>query len=200
VWATEAGFHNALNATSGQPPASEGAAAVYIVRTFLEHFADGIPRTYAYELLDETAEPGLRNPEEHFGLLRHDFSEKPAFIALKNLLALVGPNQRPAALRPLRLDVSAAVPDVRRLVLQKADGTYLIALWRLASVWNRERHRALSVSPGRVTLTLPDAARGTVSDPIASAVERPLRLRAGRTRIDLAGRPIVVHVMPKPAG
>ena len=39
----------------GQPGVSERAAAVYLTRTFLEHFQSGIRRTYAYELLDETA-------------------------------------------------------------------------------------------------------------------------------------------------
>ena len=90
VWATEAGFHNALRARSGQPPVSESAAAVYHLRTFLEHYRNGIERTYAYELVDEKPEPGLRDPEQHFGLLRHDMSRKPAFTALKNLLTAVG--------------------------------------------------------------------------------------------------------------
>ena len=54
VWATEAGFHNAMRGPADQPPGvSEQAAAVYLTRTFLQHFESGIRRTYAYELLDE---------------------------------------------------------------------------------------------------------------------------------------------------
>jgi hypothetical protein len=57
---------------------------VYLLRTFLEHFKGGIARTYAYELLDEKPDRGLRDPEQHFGPLRQDFTPKPAFTALRN--------------------------------------------------------------------------------------------------------------------
>jgi hypothetical protein len=197
VWATEAGFHNALNATSGQPPVSEAAGAVYVLRTFLENFKGGIARTYAYELADEKPEPALRDPEHHFGLLRSDFSPKPAFTALKNLLTIVGTDTRAPSLRPLRVTFSATVPDLRRLVLRKADGSYLVALWRLASVWDRDRRRPLAVDPLPVTVDLPDAARVTRADPIASADERAVRRTGTRVVLDLAGSPIVLHVTPK---
>ncbi len=106
VWATEAGFHNAMNARSGQPAVSERVAAVYLLRTFLEHYRSGISRTYAYELLDEKPERAGRNPEQHFGLMRNDFTPKPAFTALSNLLKVVGPVGASPRLRPLRLGVS----------------------------------------------------------------------------------------------
>ena len=44
VMATESGYHDALNARSGQPPVSEHAAAVYIPRLFLEYFREGMRR------------------------------------------------------------------------------------------------------------------------------------------------------------
>ena len=54
-------------------------------------------------------------------------------------------------------------------MLRKADGTYLVALWRTASVWDIERKRALRVAPRRVTVTLPDAKRVAAGDPVRSA-------------------------------
>ena len=149
VWATEAGFQTAVRSRDGQPPVSEKAGAVYLLRTFLEHFISGVRRTYAYELLDESAEPALRKSEQHFGLLRHDFSPKPAYTALRNLLALMGPDQaRSGRLRNVRLGLPGRASGVRRLVLQRADGTVLVALWRLDSVWNRTTRRAGRPSPG----------------------------------------------------
>ena len=118
VWATEAGFHNAMSARSGQPAVSERVAAVYLLRTFLEHFRSGIPRTYAYELLDEKPERAGRDPEQHFGLLRNDFSRKPAFTALQNLLDRRRPGRAPP--RCARSAWGCPAPrDLRRLVLQK---------------------------------------------------------------------------------
>lgn len=106
VWATEAGFHTALRARTGQPPLSERVGAVYLERTFLEHFAMGVGRTYAYELVDEKPDPAGREPEWHFGLLRNDFSPKPAFTALRNLLAVVGSDPGIAPPRPLALAIT----------------------------------------------------------------------------------------------
>jgi hypothetical protein len=198
VWATEAGFHNALRATQDQPPISESGAAVYLLRTFLEHFKGGINRTYAYELIDEKPDPGLGDPEQHFGLLRQDFTPKPAFKALRNLLTLVGRSDERVRARPLRVHVSSRHHRVRRLVLRKADGTYLVALWRLDSVWDTERRRPLRVAPRGVRVALPGAARVARADPIASGALKRLRLRrGGQVRIRLGGRPIVLHVTPK---
>ena len=193
VWATEAGFHNALKSTAGQPPTSERAAAVYHVRTFLEHFKSGIARTYAYELLDDKPEPGRRDPEQHFGLLRNDFSPKPAFTALRNLLAAVGEDHDGRErLRPLRLSVSGG-SAVRRLVLQRADGSHVVALWRHASVWDREARRSQCVAPLSVTVGLPGAARVTVADPV-DGEKRRLSLRGGRARVQLGGSPLLLEV------
>ena len=187
--ATEAGFHNALNATTGQPPAPEDVAAVYTVRTLLEHFAAGVGRTFLYELIDESAEPGLTDPEQHFGLLRSDFSEKPAFTALKNLMAVLG-RQRAADLEPVEIGLEGDTDAVRRLLLQDADG-YKLVLWLDRKVWDRNNHRRLDVPAQDVTLTLPaDAA--TLARPVASAERTPLGVSEGRVAVAVPADPVVV--------
>jgi hypothetical protein len=197
VWATEAGFHNALRARVGQPPVSEAAGAVYLLRTFLEHFRAGIPRTYAYELLDEQREPARRNPEQHFGLLRSDFSRKPAFVALRNLLALMGPATPPGRLRPLRMTLERGPRDLRSLVLQRADGRHLLVLWRLAPVWNREARRPLRVAPRRVSVRLPAARAVRAAHPVADAAPAPLRLRRDGVRVRVGASPVVLEIEPR---
>jgi hypothetical protein len=195
VWATEAGFHNAMRSpATDQAPVSETAGAVYLLRTFLEHFRAGIRRTYAYELVDEKPDPGGRDAEQHFGLLRNDFSRKPAFTALRNLLTVVGRDGGRPALRPLRIDVAGPDRDVRRLVLQKADGSYVVALWRLASVWDRERRSPLHVAPRSLTVRIPGARAVSVADPVRSAAEDRLRVRGGAVRVRLGARPLLLHV------
>ncbi len=198
VWATEAGFHNALRARSGQPGVSERVAAVYLLRTFLEHFRSGISRTYAYELLDETPESAGRDPEQHFGLMRNDFTPKPAYTALRNLLKVVGPGAGTPRLRPLRLGLSGPAHP-RSMVLQRADGTYVVALWRLASAWNTDRRRPVRVVPRRVTVNLPGAARIRVVDPVASAGGRKVRVRHGRISLRVTDRPLLLTVAPSGA-
>jgi hypothetical protein len=195
VFATEAGFHTALSMPAGanQPPVSEQVQAVYALRTFLEHYAMGIRRTFLYELIDEWPDPGNTHAESHFGLLRNDFSPKPAFVALKNLLAILS-KQAPATLRPIRVGVTGPANDVRQLTLGRADGTHLVLLWRLASVWDRDQRRPLSVNPVRLTVSLPDASRVTLINPMASTFEWPLTIQDRKVQVDLAGDPVALHV------
>jgi hypothetical protein len=199
VWATEVGFHNAMHSRSAdnQAPVSERTAAIYLVRTFLEQFRAGIRRTFAYELIDEKPDPHGRDAEQHFGLLRNDFSRKPAFNALRNLLTIVGRDRRSGRLAPLRIQVSRGERDVRRLVLQKADGSYVVALWRLSSVWDIKRRKALHVGSQRVTVGLPGAARVTVADPVHGAGERRIRIRGRRIHVRLGASPLLLHVVPR---
>jgi hypothetical protein len=193
VWATEAGFTNALNAApSGQAPVSEPAGAVYVLRTLLEHFRSGIARTYLYELMDETPDPSDANPEEHFGLLRADFSPKPAAIALENLFAIIGTGTPPGGLRPLALSVTGA--GVRQLVLERSDGSYAVVLWRLDSVWDTTQRRAIPVASEPVTLALPGASTAQVADPVLSPRGSALALRGGVARVGVGGDPVVVIV------
>jgi hypothetical protein len=195
VWATEVGFHDALRSSSrtAQSPVSERVAAIYLLRTFLEHFRSGIPRTYAYELLDEHPERAGRDPEQHFGLLRHDFSRKPAFRALRNLLDVVGADAGAPDLTPLRIGIDGPA-GLRRLVLRRMDGTYLVMLWRLDSAWNRDRRRPLTVAPRRVKLELPGMRQAGVVDPTVSARPRPTRVHGGRLALRVGASPVIVTV------
>jgi hypothetical protein len=199
VWATEVGFHNAMRSRSvdNQAPVSERTAAIYLLRTFLEQFRAGIRRTFAYELIDEKSDTRGRDPEQHFGLLRNDFSRKPAFNALRNLLAVVGGDRRGGKLVPLRMEVSRGPRAVRRLVLQKADGSYVVALWRLTSVWDIKRTAPLHVSPQRVSVRLPGAARVTLADPVHRVGERRIPLRGRRIQLQLGASPLLLHVVPR---
>jgi hypothetical protein len=168
-----------------------------MVRTFLEQFRAGIRRTFAYELIDEKPDAHGRDAEQHFGLLRNDFSRKPAFNALRNLLTIVGRERRSGRLTPLRIQVSRSERDVRRLVLQKADGSYVVALWRLSSVWDIKRRKALHVGSQRVTVGLPGASRVTVADPVHGAGERRIRIRGRRIHVRLGASPLLLHVVPR---
>ena len=194
IWATEAGFFNAPNATLRQS-VPETTAAIYLLRTFLEHFKSGISRTYAYELIDDKPDPTATDPQQHFGLLRNDYTPKPAFTALQNLLALVGPTQGNTTLQPLRLTTSGP-NDLRQLVLQRPDGSYLIVLWRLASIWNPAQQHPQPITTQQTTITLPPDTTATIADPINTATSTPLPLNHGQAHINIAADPLILTTTP----
>ena len=151
--ATETGYHNGLATTGNHPPTSEEAAAIYMPRLFLEYFREGIARTFSYELVDENPDPSLSEREDHFGLLRSDFSEKPAFTALHNLIAILedpGPSFTPGS---LNYSVGGSQSDLRQLLLQKRDGSFYLALWRTSSIWDPVKRVALTAPASPVTLS-----------------------------------------------
>ena len=167
VVVTETGYHNALGDGTaaggyiGQPGVPEAVEARYLPRLFLEHLHRGVSRTFVYELLDLFPNPAGNHQEHHFGLLRNDLTEKPAYHALQNLLALFadpGPAFEPG---PLAVAVEGGPADLRSLLFQKRDGTFLLALWRPARSYETpegwrsgEAGRVLDVSPAAVTVRL----------------------------------------------
>lgn len=160
VQATETGYHTALASDDGHLGVSERAAAIYVPRTHLEYFRAGVKRTFAYELIDEGSDTS--QVEDSFGLLRSDLSDKPAMVALRNLIALVndpGPSYTPTS--ALDYALIGAPSDVRHVLLQKRDGTYWLALWREISVWDRWARKDLYPPSAPVELSF--------GEPIVSA-------------------------------
>lgn len=149
---TEGGYHNAINTTNGHLPTSEKAAGVYLPRLLLEHVRAGQHRLYSYELIDEFSDPGKTNPEAHFGLLRRDWSPKPAYTAMKRLLGLLSDPGPSFTTTPLPVQVEGWPADGRYLVTQKRDGSYVVLLYRDQPVWDPAKRQELAVSPANVTL------------------------------------------------
>ncbi len=120
---------------------SEKMQGRYMPRLFLEGFRLGLERTYSYELVDEFVDPSGEDREAHFGLVRHDLTPKPAYTAVQSLLRAVGDGADPGAAVTERLDYRLDVTppagfDARYLhhvVLQRRDGSHVIALWHEVS-------------------------------------------------------------------
>jgi hypothetical protein len=129
VVATETGYTTASAPSDGRAAVPEAVAARYVPRLYLEYFRRGIRRTFLYELVDEKPDPEGTDAEQHFGLLRADFTPKPAFAALGALLRAVGDGA------PAGGDVRLAYAvegggDARRLLFARAGGGLSLVLWR----------------------------------------------------------------------
>ena len=191
---TEAGYHNAMNATpEQQPPASEQAAAVYVPRLLVAAFGAGVRRTFLYELVDEKAEPGLADQEQHFGLLRNDLSPKPAFGAVRSLVAALRTSPGPASAPP-RAVVRDQPDDLQRLLLERSDGSRVVALWRPVSVW--DQNRRIPLDPGEQQTRLSFGAVGardvSVWHPSVSAEPTLRRESVHDLSLPLAGDLVLV--------
>jgi hypothetical protein len=189
LMATETGFHNAMNWKGDFPATSEAATAIYTPRIFLDYFQQGIARTFDYELVDEFADPSGEERESHFGLLRNDLSPKPAFTALKNLISIVGEGNESFTPGALDYSVTGNGEKLHEVLLQKADGTYYLALWRSSSVWDPVKQVPLAAPTRPVTVQL--------GQPLASAAEyMPNRSSGPLAQLPTSG-PLQVNVGPE---
>ena len=122
VIVTEAGYHNATHKYG----VSEQASAKYLPRLYLEYFNQGIERTYIHQLLDLDSNPQADRPQLNYGLLRYDGSEKPAFVALKNLITILKDtaNSSHQSLEYLDYAIIGNTANINHTLLQKKDGEF----------------------------------------------------------------------------
>jgi hypothetical protein len=198
IFITESGYHNALNDHRDQPAVSEVCAAKYIPRLFLEDFLRGIPRTYLYEFLDEASDPGLTDVQLHWGLIRSDGLEKPAFTAVKNLINELNDSAEPARLQQLTYSLDVQNAQIHHLLLQRSDGEFFLILWQEVPSYDYEKQRDIAVSPRPVTLTLNHNAQNvSIYEPAAQS--KPLQVYANTTKISLEvpDHPLVIQIAPQ---
>lgn len=161
VIATETGYHNAIHKKTEirtQPGVSEKASSKYLPRLFLEYFNRGIKRAYSYELIDLKPDPRLDRPKFHYGLLRSDGSPKPAFITLKNLIALLknpnSPHSESFPLKSLDFELSGKTANVHHTLLQNRNGKFYLILWQEVSSFDLQTKADIFVPEQPVKLIL----------------------------------------------
>ncbi|MFG1782619.1 hypothetical protein ACGFIU_09275 [Rhodococcus oryzae] len=154
VISTETGYYNSPTSDSG---VSRTAAATYIPRLLLGSYDAGIRRAFLYELADQKANPN--DKEANFGLLDSTGNPKESFKALQGLIHLLSDPQG-ANFQPGRLDYSLATQarDIQTSLLQKSDGTFFLAVWRAAPVWDVNADRELQVPAAPLHVTLPEGS------------------------------------------
>lgn len=155
LWATETGYFNRSSTDARRVP--ESVSAKYIPRLFGEFFNRSIPRTYLYELTDQGASSTAR--EENFGLVRFDMTEKPAFVALENLIDLleepgVGKFSPGSLNYALTMNGPGDLNKIHHSLLQKSKGTFYLLLWQEMGGFNRSTQTVISNPALAVRLTL----------------------------------------------
>jgi hypothetical protein len=197
---TETGYHNAMHNRGSQPPVSEAASAKYIPRAYFQSFNAGIERTYLYEFFDEWSDPDQVNQEAHFGLVRFDGTEKPAFVAVRNLISIL--RDKPgapenAAASTLSLAITGNTTSLAHTLLRKRDGVYYLALWQEVPSYDTKAQTDLVVQPEDVTITFPKAFRkANLYDPLNSSAPVQQWSRTAKFDVHVPDRVLVLELVP----
>ena len=159
IMSTEAGYHNYEALGIPHLGVPEEVSAIYLPHLFFEYFNKGIVRTYSYEFLDQPRRAETMNEPEmefHFGLIRLDGEPKPAFYALKNLIALLDDADEDFVPSPLKFEIETEIESVKKYIqhtlLQKSDGSWWIALYRTNEIYDPTFLQQKPIQPVKLTL------------------------------------------------
>lgn len=174
LWTTEMGYHNYTKylGNGEQQGVSQRAGAIYLPIAFFAGFNQGVVHTFSYEFIDETDDPNLTSGtgEGHYGLLNHDFTPKPAYTTLQNLISILKePGQQNFQAGSLTVTFSGAPSTMGYTLLEKSTGIYCLALWNDVSVYQIATNNVPGndLYPSNVPVTL------TFSTPHAFSVYAP---------------------------
>ncbi len=187
VLSTETGYSDDQSDQYAVPPATK---ARYVMRTLLEGWNAGVSRTYLYELVDEGTPPF-----SHYGLTTSSGAPKPAYVALKNLLAHLADPGGTFALTALNYTLHASSP-VHHALFERRTGRYSLVLWVEAPEWDPNASSTIAVAPQTVTLTFahaPSALAATVFDDAGNVSTSSL---PADSAITVTASPTIVDITP----
>jgi hypothetical protein len=186
VYITEGGYSDQLDQYA-VPPVTK---ARYSVRMFLNNFNAGVPRTYLYELVDESGPPF-----SHYGIVDASGNPKPVYTAIASLLGhLADPG---GSFSPSPLNYALNAPStVLHTLLQKRDGTYELIVWNEVSEWDPDANAPQSTTPQNVQVTFGRApasiqqttfndSGGVSSSPVATGSSISVSAGAWPTILDI---------------
>jgi hypothetical protein len=192
VMSTETGYNTLLH--PGGAGVSEAAAAAYIPRLLLNNFAAGIRRTFLYEFLDEGGSPA--DMEQHWGLVRHDGTPKPAYHALAALLGALSGEEGAQPSKPAPAAALHEAPaDARMLQFRKADGSTVAAIWRAVRCWDPAAMRDVPVQAAPLTIALDGPALKAAFLALEQGASwRALPVSSNTVTAKVAAGPVLVRV------
>ena len=138
LWVTENGY-KLSGSISGHPAVTERAAAKYLPRQFLTHFAHNVHRFYIYQLINDN--------DEDFGLLNNDGSTRHQYWSVKRFITLFNDPGPSFETGSLDYRLVGDTTNVNHVLFQKRNGRfYLVALARRGECFGYPRRG--SARPG----------------------------------------------------
>jgi hypothetical protein len=179
----------------------QAVQAKYTLDLLFDAAAQGISRTYLYELLDAYG-PGSPQGDAGFGLFDDTGAPKLAATAIHNLTSIVGSaTASGAAPTPLEFTVGGLPSTGQELLLQKPDGTHVIALWAEPQIWDAGRQAEVAAPSETATVELPQAyGQVLVYDPLAGTAPIAGYSNAQAVQVALTDHPLLIQLGSAGAG
>jgi hypothetical protein len=190
IFTTETGYFNDVSKADGVP---EDVAGKYLPRLLFLQWMHGIQRTYVYELLDV----GDRQKfgDATYGLLRANFTPKPAYTAVRSVMQLLADPGPAFAAGNLDFSLSGDLKDVDHLLLEKRNGTFFLAIWIEELGWDVDRRTAMPVAGRQIVVRTRDAVKITLHRLGKDGEMASSELRVGVERsVEIGDRVMILEI------
>jgi hypothetical protein len=181
VMATESGYSSSPLNSGGVDSKTLGK---YILRTYLNHFLNGIPRTTLYEFYDE---PGNTDFNQ-FGLVDANNVPRSSYYAIKSLIGLLADSGAAFTPKAQSYVLTGNMTNIRHLLLQKRDGTNELIVWVEARGYDQNTKTDIPVAPQSIILqpaALPLAASASTIGDSGNVAVVPLTFSSGATSLSV---------------
>lgn len=190
MYATETGYADQAGQLNAVSPATK---ARYTMRTFLEDWNAGVARTYTYELVDENSDSFVS-----YGIVGANLTPKPAYTALKNMIAhLTDPG---SSFSPTPLAYTLTVPSsVHHTLLERRNGSYALVIWVEQPDWNPDTDSAISVPTQTASLRFANTPRGvtaTTFDDAGNVATSQVSVTNGGATLTVSDNVTIVDITP----
>jgi hypothetical protein len=157
LWNTEHGYVNGVgnNWPTTNSWVDEETAGDYLVRAIVwARCFKNVFRSFSYELFDEA---GKDLAQGHFGLVRSNGTPKDSYVTIANFMNRLDDPGTGIAPTSVSYDYTTTGTDVKIVPISRKNGSFDIAVWRAASIWDTAG--AVRTLPGAVNVnfTLPTA-------------------------------------------
>jgi hypothetical protein len=143
--------------------------AKYELDLVMDTAAEGISKTYLYELMDAYA-PGSAQGDAGFGLFDYTTAPKEAATALHVLTTLLqdgGANAASFVPTAFSYSITGLPSTGHSLAVEESDGSKIISVWNEPQIWNSATQTEISVAASAVTVGLGASyASVSVYDPL----------------------------------
>ena len=189
---TEPGVYTETGYTSiGTDPTVQ---AKYTLDLLFDTAVQGISKTYLYQLMDPYA-PGSPQGDDGLGLFDYTGAAKPVATAIHNLTGILAGGAGGGALTPLNYTLAGLPSTGNSLLLQKADGSYVVAVWAEPQIWNNTTHSEIAAPSKTVTLSLPTSYGAVqVFDPLTGTTPISSFSSVSSVQFTLTDHPILISL------
>jgi hypothetical protein len=196
---TETGYYNQPTNPYGSG-VDDATQAKLTLDLLLSTFAQGVAKTYLYQLRTAYRDPDGKNTDAEYGLFNLNNAPKPVARAIHNLTTmLAGHGHGAFGFEPgwLRYTLNGLPRTGNSLLLQKPDGVFALVIWAEPVIWDESMHRPVAPPTAMVTASLNNTARSVqVFDPLLGVAPIQMHRETGTVAIDVSDHPIVVEITP----